>query len=68
MGPTKGVFEKRINCRDYYEGVCSHPSARGLFSQKPCILIGTDSRPSACRYQTKHCSAAPPSCPPPKSR
>lgn len=54
-----------INCLFYYEGLCSHASARTLLGVKPCVLSSPpDVRCQGCRFQVEHPKPAPPAPPP----
>jgi hypothetical protein len=57
-----------INCLMYSNGRCGHPSAKGLWGQKPCVLDMLDPRINQCAVQVAQARPSPspmPPCKPP---
>ena len=56
----------QINCLMYHEGRCGHPSAKGFFGGRSCVLQAGDPRVTECAVKVEHGRPAPTPAPPPK--
>ncbi len=54
----------QINCLMYHEGRCGHPSAKGFFGGRSCVLQAGDPLVTECAVKVEHVRPAP--APPPK--